>query len=592
MRIVSPPIPPALLAVIGLTIAISLHAAGAATTTPERLAEVRAARAKTALELQPYRQAQVMSVPGRGGRTLRTTLIDLHPAVNSWHLLVLDDGGNGPARAFHLENPEPERQHLLLDDQHPEGITLIARGEPDRRCPLWRPNAPSPLDAADPGAEPYVPLCGGLLYLRRAVQGHRTNLERFTEILRDNVWQGERIITSARELLLQDRDLERARLGQAAAGADDRRAGAALDGEPAPASLNPGMESAVVTSSHLGVELQTRSAPAPGRWYRSARHQGVWVSLIKPGAIAASVLRDPAGGLGAMDAVESGALTYLLAFDLSRHDLGFAMGTDHPRVGWSGRPPPGARNDAIPGPDGIDSVRPLVMTGMVSPAQRGHTVAAFTGGFKRHHGAFKYGRFAQEHHGSHYGFVESGVTLSRLLPGLATLLVRTNGQVEMKTWVPADDATLDTVHHARQNGVALVEPGGPDGAPVPGALVAKWGPGNWSGSHDSQLRTMRAGACLQESAAARFFIYAVFTSATPRALARVFQAYGCRYAMQLDMNALEHTYAAVYDPEGSKPIQHLIEGMGEVDKVVAGKPLRRFVDYPDNRDFFYLTLRR
>ena len=46
-------------------------------------------------------------------------------------------------------------------------------------------------------------------------------------------------------------------------------------------------------------------------------------------------------------------------------------------------------------------------------------------------------------------------------------------------------------------------------------------------------------------------------------MTRVFQAYGCRYAMHLDMNALEHTYLALYPHrDGRIVVQHLIEGNG------------------------------
>ena len=80
------------------------------------------------------------------------------------------------------------------------------------------------------------------------------------------------------------------------------------------------------------------------------------------------------------------------------------------------------------------------------------------------------------------------------------------------------------------------------------------------------------------------------TSATPSAMARVFQAYQCRYAMLLDMNALEHTYLAIYKRQGSNLyVQHLIQGMSEVDRSVKGQYIPRFLGYSDNRDFFYLT---
>ncbi|MFC3117499.1 hypothetical protein ACFOHS_01050 [Jhaorihella thermophila] len=77
------------------------------------------------------------------------------------------------------------------------------------------------------------------------------------------------------------------------------------------------------------------------------------------------------------------------------------------------------------------------------------------------------------------------------------------------------------------------------------------GPGNWSGSAKAELRTLRAGACMARSAGTTWLIYGYFSTATPSAMARTFQAYGCDYAMLLDMNALEHTYLALYVPQGA-----------------------------------------
>ncbi len=75
-------------------------------------------------------------------------------------------------------------------------------------------------------------------------------------------------------------------------------------------------------------------------------------------------------------------------------------------------------------------------------------------------------------------------------------------------------------------------------------------------------------------------------------MARVFQAYGCRYAMLLDMNALEHTYLALYVHQSSGlVVQHLVEGMAALDKESGNQLVGRFLGFPDNRDFFYLTRR-
>lgn len=295
---------------------------------------------------------------------------------------------------------------------------------------------------------------------------------------------------------------------------------------------------------------------------------------------------------GRLDEVEGEALTYLVAFDLSRFEVDFSVGTDHPRVGWSDRARPEMRDASMPGPDGIGDITPLVAGGMIPYSLAERTVASFTGGFKRSHGAFKSGALARRSFGSHYGFIESGVVLSKLQPGLATIFVLDDGSVEMKTWSRDDDALLERVKFARQNGVPIVEADPATGAPVPGALVAQWGDGNWSGSQDRRLRSVRAGVCVQEGAAGRFLLYGYFSSATPTAMARVFQAYECTYAMMTDMNALEHTYLALYRVEALRlAVDHLIEGMGVLDKDVEGQVLPRFLGFADNRDLFYVVRR-
>ena len=208
------------------------------------------------------------------------------------------------------------------------------------------------------------------------------------------------------------------------------------------------------------------------------------------------------------------------------------------------------------------------------------------------HGAFKYGEFASKNYGTHYGFLENGVVFSKLQPGLATIIVLEDGSMQMKTWEAQDDQILAKIKYARQNGVPLVEFDEQSQSTVPGRLVNSWGPGNWSGSEDMKLRTIRSGAALQWNGKKRFLIYAVFSDATPSAMARVFQAYQCRYGMLLDMNALEHTYLALYRRAGSQLfVDHLIDGMSQVDKSDSSGPVPRFLGYPDNRDFFYVMRR-
>jgi hypothetical protein len=158
----------------------------------------------------------------------------------------------------------------------------------------------------------------------------------------------------------------------------------------------------------------------------------------------------------------------------------------------------------------------------------------------------------------------------------------------MRTWTAE---TPDSIAFSRQNGVPLVQPGA-DGSVEPGELVSRWGAGNWGGSQDEKLRTVRAGACLIEDAGKRWLIYGWFSAAKPGAMARVFLAQGCSYGMLLDMNALEHTYLALYDAsDGAFRTRHLVQGMDVLDKEVDGQVLPRFLAFSDNRDFFYLLRR-
>jgi hypothetical protein len=310
--------------------------------------------------------------------------------------------------------------------------------------------------------------------------------------------------------------------------------------------------------------------------------------------IAPEILRSYRNVTGTLDSVQATALVYLVAFDLGQYDLKFALGTEHPRVNWSDHMLDRMKDKSLPGPDGIGSIAPLVSTGLINPQDAAQTVATFTGGFKRTHGAFKWGELALKNHGSHYGFIEDGVVFSRLQPGLSTIYVLEDGQPGMKTWTEKDDDFLPRIRYARQNGVPIIEGFDPSTQmPIPGSFVSRWGEGNWSGSVDEKLRTLRSGAALQDFEGKRFLIYAVFTSATPSAMARVFQAYRCRYAMLLDMNALEHTYLAIYRRQGSNLfVQHLIQGMSEVDRSVKGQYIPRFLGYSDDRDFFYLTRKK
>jgi len=544
---------------------------------------------RSIVELQPFRQTSSNSLESSKVPQAATTLVNLNPAVNAWYLLrvVRKDGSEA---SYHLENPQPRAQTLILDPSDPASVELL-EGDAHHPCKLLPDDANSPLTEASKSHVPYAPLCEGRLFLRNPVKGHLTRLEAEAEFVRNQVWGGEKV-TVIMHHLLEDTHRETAELSSAA-GQGAGIAGAAAEDAPQPAALDARYADRVLTPSGLGLPLEVGHGPVrPGTWYTASGNPGVYVSVIEPQLVDAAILESHKATVNALDSVEASSLCYLVAFDLERFDLAYALGTQHPSVEWSEHIQPQMKDPRLPGPDGIGTIAPLVSTGLVSPQSAKVTVATFAGGFKRMHGAFKYGALATVNHGSHYGFIENGVVFSKLQPGLATVFVLQDGSVQMKTWNAQDDRLLAKIRHARQSGVPLVEFDERSQSTVPGQLVNQWGPGNWSGSEDMKLRTLRAGAALQSSGKKLFLIYAVFSDATPSAMARVFQAYRVRYGMHLDMNALEHSYFALYRRSGSQLfVDYLIDGMSEVDQTASGGKVPRFLGYSDNRDFFFVTRR-
>ena len=552
---------------------------------------VRAQKAPvTIVDLQPFRQTS--SVQFRAGRNEpgRAWLTNLNSSANRWYLLELQWPGVATKAIYHLENSDPRSQRILLDSGSPDGLVIV-KGNQRSVCGLWKSDARDVLEAARRSGAPYAPLCGGTIYLRNPTKGRRTRIETVTDLLRDKVPGGETIVDIVRDTIFTDSYREMAKV---LPGSEEAAAGRPLgtaDG-PAPALLDPAQKDRLVEPANLGIRVQSAGSGklTLGNWYPVRGIPGIYAGLVDARAVAPEILHSYPKVVAPLDSLEAGALVYLVAFDLAQFDLKFALGTEHPRLGWSEHMPDRMRDDSMPGPDGIDSAAPLILNGLINPRDAGQTVATFAGGFKRAHGAFMYGVLAYKNHSSHYGFIENGVTFSRLQPDLSTVCVLDDGGVELLTWTEGDNRLLQKIRYARQNGVPIIT--GFDASKnmsIPGPLVSRWGEGNWSGSEDRKLRTLRAGAALQQAGGRRFLIYAVFTSATPSAMARVFQAYRCLYAMHLDMNALEHTYMAACRRQGtSLDVEYLIRGMRVVDELTKGQYVPRFIGYADNRDFFYV----
>ncbi|HEY6341932.1 MAG TPA: hypothetical protein VIY49_10605 [Bryobacteraceae bacterium] len=539
---------------------------------------------KTIVELQQFRETTSIPIGSKGGKESTATLINLNPAINAWFLLEIGWGNGRPETAYHLENPKPRSTRILLDQKNPSGLSIM-EGATRYSCNLFG-DSPNALERGKASSLVFYPLCEGRLYLRNPATGHRTTLEAAVEFLREHVWGGEKIVNLG-HILMGDVHRETGTLEPgtlAAAGARHTDSGDL----PLPASIDSQYTNRLLTSANLGIDLEgpPRTGMLPGAWYPVLGNPGVYASILQPNLIEPSILGSYRNHVNGLDSVEAPALCYLVAFDLDRFDLGYALGTAHPNVGWSEEALPQVRSAGLPGPDGISSISPLVATGLLSPQYAPRTIATFTGGFKRTQGAFKFGDLALRNHGSHYGFLENGVVFSKLQPGLATVFVLNDGSIGMKTWTDRDDALLPKIEHARQNGVSIIESG------VPGPLVNRWGAGNWSGSAEGTLRTLRSGAAVQTNGRKRFLIYAVFSDATPSAMARVFQAYRCDYAMLLDMNALEHAYLAIYRRSGSRMfVDHLVKGMNIWEKSSSGEVIPRFLGLSDNRDFFYVMRR-
>ncbi len=153
-----------------------------------------AAPPQSIIELQPFRRSETAPIAAPDVGTAE--LIELNPHINAWLILNLDrDGGT----SYHLQNADPDRQRVRLAG---DGLVITAAGQ-EIACPLWSMED-TPLEVAAASGLPYAPLCGGRLLLRNPVAGRRTDLERVTEFLRDQVSGGEAIVGFVRDHLFRD----------------------------------------------------------------------------------------------------------------------------------------------------------------------------------------------------------------------------------------------------------------------------------------------------------------------------------------------------------------------------------------------------
>ncbi|MEL7254576.1 MAG: hypothetical protein AAGL23_10415 [Pseudomonadota bacterium] len=516
-------------------------------------------------DFQPFRKTS--AVTSSEGKEI--TLTSLNPRFNKWFLLDLTRAQRTTTTdTFHIELTNPEDTYLTLSDgDNPE--LIFDNNGAMTRCAPWTGRV-SELDRAKSSGLPYAPICDDNAFVRNVVRGNRSSREAVAEFLRDNVVFGESIVTLIKGSFYEDAYMSS---GEVIDGGDAGQIAAALG--KARLSSHP------VFRAYFGFELDgADGGMEAGSWYAVKDAPGIFASAMQPGMIDRSVFSE--GRTNGLDGVESRADVYLVAFDMTNFELGYEVGTDHPRLDWSPRPK--LNRAGLPGPDGFNNSGAIVRTGMLSPALTERVAATFAAGFKRSHGAWRAGDKSITNQGHHYGFVSNGVVFSRLHPGLATIYVLDDGTIGMRTWTEADEELLPSIKFARQNGVPVIDNG------LPGDQVISWLGGNWSGSAEADLRTLRGGACMREVDERQFLIYAYFSTATPSAMARTFQAYECDYAMLLDMNSQDHTYMALYTEVNGTPVpEHLVRGMSAIDQTANnGQPIPRFVGFSDNRDFMYL----
>ncbi len=415
-------------------------------------------------------------------------------------------------------------------------------------------------------------ICGGWAHIRgHEVSGYATVKELAVAKARESGLGS--VVEIAKSMFLDDS--EEATVSEIVKNTDKE-----ADSGPLNAFLANPEEKSIPGEHQIGILYE--SPLYYGYWSKARNFENIFVSLLHPSYLPESILKSWPERVRKLRGKEPKSLVYLVAIDVSHYGFGFVLGTEFPEIGWSYRSPnyPGYE---MPGPDGITTTYPLGRAGIVNPALKSKVAATFAGGFKRGHGAFSMGKFAEINNGSHYGFMENGTIFSKINPFLATAMIENDGTMNLLTWPQSDKNLLKKARHIRQNGLPIIE------SHIPGSRVSS-GTGSWSGDQKGDPVTMRSGICYQESSHGKYLIFAMFTAATPSLMARVFQAYQCSYAMMLDINAPMHTFFALSKEEnGIIRREYLNTDMEAAEPSTLRGGGLRFLTRPDERDFFYVV---
>jgi hypothetical protein len=534
---------------------------------------------KALFKLQPHKKAMLATYADSPFTS--ASLINLNSNFNTWYILSLTNKRN--KRTNYNILAVDGNLKLRLDAESPE--LLIGHPSNTYRCNI-EDEITSKYIKRKREKFSYLPACNNLLFVVIKQDGFRSMVERGAEILR---WlggdAGEDIITGVKGTLFKDKYLVEGKAGVLAETYSVDNGDAVLSR----AAVGDRYQYSTLPAHSMGLKTQSSEKRLlAGQWYPLKNFPKVYASLMMPGMVSRDIQSSHRDRANRLDGVENNALVYLMAVSLGEYSLGWGHGTDHPGVGWSPRARLVKRDNPY-GPDGFNSMNPLTTLGHVPPMHWSNTIGTFSGGFQKRHGAFRRGELAKTNKGHHYGFMQDGVMLVSPSENLATVIMYWDGKVDMKRWTAQDNKKLHLMRHIRQNGVPLIHRN-ENGIGIPGELVRHWGAGNWSGTAEAQLRAPRGGACLIQTPKEDYLVYAYFSAVTPSGMARVFQAYGCSFALHLDMNSPGQAYASLFSPKedngGLLDIELLMTDMYAY--MGGNKKSPRYFIKPDYKDFFYI----